>query len=222
VLTGGLTAWRFRFEGSAFRGAEPDENRADIEMGKIDSWSARAWFTPTRDWSIQVSHGHLKKPEAAELGDVDRSTASITHNSSWSDGNWASSLIWGRNHEQRGNLNSYLFESTANFLDKNYIYTRLELVDKIGLLDENIFGHAGRARFSHVDLLGISPDSVFRVGAFTFGYARDVFADARLRIAVAGDATFYRVPAALEPIYGSKPVSFQLGLRIRPGKTGGN
>ncbi len=71
-------------------------------------------------------------------------------------------------------------------------------------------------------LFSASPDSVFGVGAFTLGYARDVFADARLRVAVAGDVTFYHMPAALEPIYGSKPVSFHVGLRIRPGKIGGH
>jgi hypothetical protein len=51
VITAGITAWRFRIESSLFRGAEPDENRKDIEMGKLDSWSGRVWFTPTPDWT---------------------------------------------------------------------------------------------------------------------------------------------------------------------------
>ncbi len=36
VLTAGVTAWRFRVETSLFRGAEPDENRKDIKLGKLD------------------------------------------------------------------------------------------------------------------------------------------------------------------------------------------
>jgi mono/diheme cytochrome c family protein len=143
VFTAGVTAWRFRVEGSILRGAEPDENRKDIELGKLDSYSARIWFTPTPDWTMQVSYGHLTHPEILEPGDLNRITASIHHNKTWSDGNWASSLIWGRNHEEHGNSNAYTFESTANFVDKNYLYTRLELGDKLGLLQENIWGRPG-------------------------------------------------------------------------------
>ncbi|PYP84136.1 MAG: hypothetical protein DMF61_21300 [Blastocatellia bacterium AA13] len=221
VLTAGVTAWRFRIEGSLFRGAEPDENRWDIEMGKLDSWSGRIWFTPTREWSMQFSFGHLVHPEALEPGNLKRMTASITHNRSWDDGNWASSLIWGRNHELNGNSNSYLLESTANFLDKNYLYTRMELVDKPGLLEENIFGRQGLDQFQVVDgriERGPLFERFFRVGAFTFGGVRDIAADSKLRIGVGADVTFYHVADGLNAIYGSSPTSFHVFLRIRPGK----
>ncbi len=62
-------------------------------------------------------------------------------------GNWASSLIWGRNHESHGgeifNLNGYVAESTVNFLDRNYLYTRLELADKNQLLRDDDRARAG-------------------------------------------------------------------------------
>ena len=144
MITTGVTVGRFRVESSVFRGAEPDENRHDIEMGKLDSWSSRLGFTPTRDWSLQVSHGHLADPEAARPGDIERTTASVAHNRAWHDGNAATALIWGRNHEEHGNFNSYLLESTVNFRDANYLYSRLELLDKAGLLEENVFGRPGR------------------------------------------------------------------------------
>ncbi|MBI3951261.1 MAG: hypothetical protein HY314_12500 [Acidobacteria bacterium] len=99
VITAGVTAWRFRVEGSIFHDAEPDENRNDIELGKLDSWSARIWFTPTQNWTMQVSHGHLNEPEAIAPGDLDRTTASLSYNRPWHGGHWATSLIWGRNHE---------------------------------------------------------------------------------------------------------------------------
>ena len=221
VLTAGITAWRFRIESSLFHGAEPDENRKDIEMGKLDSWSGRIWFTPTPDWSIQFSYGHLVHPEVLEPGNLKRMTASISYNRSWDDGNWATTLIWGRNHELHGNSNAYLLESTANFLDKNYLYTRMELVDKPGLLEENIFGRAGLDEFHPIGNgfeLGDRFDQFFRVGAFSFGGVRDIVASSKLRVGIGADVTFYHVPDGLKPIYGSSPTSFHLFLRIRPGK----
>jgi mono/diheme cytochrome c family protein len=221
VITAGITAWRFRVESSLFHGAEPDENRKDIEMGKLDSWSGRIWFTPTPNWAMQFSYGHLVNPEAIEPGNLKRLTASISHNRSWDDGNWASTLIWGRNHERHGNSNAYLLESTANFLDKNYLYTRLELVDKLGLLEENIFGRRGLDEFHPIgDGVPVSShfDQSFRVGAFTFGGVRDIVADSKLRVGIGADVTFYHVPDGLKPIYGSSPTSFHVFVRVRPGK----
>jgi hypothetical protein len=229
VFTAGITAWRFRVEGSVFRGAEPDEGRKDLELGKLDSWSGRVWFTPTPNWTMQFSRGHLTNPEALEPGDLERTTASISYNRSWSDGNWASSLIWGRNDESHGVSNAYSLESTANFMDKNYLYTRLELGDKIGLLQENVFGRAGLLDDHHSDGIPVTgagsehddlADRWFRVGAFTFGGVRDVVADSKLRVGVGADVTFYHVPEGLKPLYGSSPTSFHFFLRIRPGKAG--
>src|SRR5215813_5013748 len=185
VITAGITAGRFRVESSLFRGAEPDENRKDIEMGKLDSWSGRAWFTPTPNWTLQFSYGHLVDPEVAAPGNLKRLTASISHNHSWEDGNSASTIIWGRNRETHGTSNSYLLESTVNFLDKNYLYTRMELVDKAGLLEENIFGRPGSDEFHRAANgfeIGDRFDDVFRVGAFTFGGVRDVVANSGFRL----------------------------------------
>jgi hypothetical protein len=231
VFTAGVTAWRFRVEGSIFRGAEPDENRKDLELGKLDSWSGRIWFTPTPNWTMQFSRGHLTNPEALEPGDLERTTASISYNRSWSDGNWASSLIWGRNDEAHGKSNAYSLESTANFLDKNYLYTRLELGDKIGLLQENIFGRAGLVDHPADDHLAAAfhipasepehndlADRWFRVGAYTFGGVRDIVTDPKLRVGIGADVTFYHVPEGLKSVYGSSPTSFHVFLRIRPGK----
>ena len=106
------------------------------------------------------------------------------------------------------NLNGYTLESTLNFNEKNYAYTRLELVDKNELLRS-----ADRA------LLGITDDHPsFRIGAFTFGAARDLVNNEKLSFAIGSDLTFYSKPAVLDQIYGSHPVSWKLFLRIRPAK----
>ena len=77
VLTASIDRGPFQVEGSAFRGAEPDEQRWDlIDPGAIDSWSARVWYRPSPSWAFQVSHGFLNEPDAAEEGDVRRTRLS--------------------------------------------------------------------------------------------------------------------------------------------------
>ena len=210
VLTTGFTYRCFKLEGSIFNGREPDENRYDFDAHKWNSRSARITFAPNRNWAMQISYGFLRSPENQEPDvDIRRVTASIQYNKPFNRGNWASSLIWGRNHvsgDEVRNLNGYVAESTVNFLDKNYLYTRLELADKDELLRA-----VDRAR------LGITQDHPsFRIGAYTFGGARDIWSNDRLSLAVGSDLTFYSKPATLDLLYGDHPVSWKLFLRIRP------
>ena len=210
VVTTGFTYRWFKLEGSLFNGREPGENRYNFEANPWTSRSARLWFAPNSNWSMQVSHGFLRNPEALEPGDVRRTTASISYNRSFERGNWASSLIWGRNHESHGdeifNLNGYVAESTVKFLDRNYFYTRLELVDKNQLLRD-------ADRLS----LGITEHHPsFRIGAYTFGGARDVWNTETTSLAIGSDVTFYSKPSILDSIYGSNPVSWKLFVRLRP------
>jgi hypothetical protein len=143
VITGGLTYGRFRIEASGFHGKEPDEKRAGIELGSIDSWSWRFSFMPSPNWTAQYSMGRLSNPEFLHTGNVVRRTASLMWNQPLRRGNIASTVVWGRNSETHGVSNSYLLESTLRFRDKNYAYIRGELLDKQGLLEDNIFGRSG-------------------------------------------------------------------------------
>ncbi len=95
-----------------------------------------------------------------------------------------------------------------NFLDKNYVYTRLELVDKNELLRA-----ADRAKLG---LTQAHPS--FRIGAYTFGGLRDVWNTDKLSLGIGSDVTFYSTPAVLDRIYGNSPVSWRLFLRLRPSK----
>jgi hypothetical protein len=110
-------------------------------------------------------------------------------------------LIWGRKHKELDNTtqNSYLFESTLNFLARNYAYTRLELVDKDELFPQD------------------PTHPSYRIGAYTFGGVRDLVHSEHWQVGLGGDVTFYSKPAALDPIYGNNPVSFHVFVRIRPG-----
>jgi hypothetical protein len=212
VFTTGLTYRWFKIEGSVFNGREPDEHRYNFEAHPWNSRSVRLSVAPNQNWSAQVSHGWLKHPEALESGDVRRTTASLSYNRAFDRGNWATSLIWGRNHLNRhdgiSNLNGYTAESTVNFLDKNYLYTRLELVDKDELLRTS-----DRAR------LGITQQHPsFRISAYTFGGAREIWETDKISTAIGSDVTFYSKPAVLDQLYGNQPVSWRLFLRLRPSK----
>jgi hypothetical protein len=212
VVTTGFTYRWFKLEGSIFNGREPDEDRYNFEANPWTSRSARLSFAPNDNWSMQVSHGFLRNPEALEPGDVRRTTASISYNRRFERGNWASSLIWGRNHESHSgeifNLNGYVAESTVNFLDRNYIYTRLELADKNSLL-----------RDDDLDRLGIDDHHPsFRIGAYTFGGARDIWNTEKTSLAIGSDVTFYSKPSILDSVYGANPVSWKIFFRLRPAK----
>jgi len=132
VITTGFRIDRVKLEASAFNGREPNEQRWSIQFAALDSWSARASVSPSRNWTAQYSIGRLKHPEAFDSDSQWRQTASAEYNRRLARGNWATSLIWGRVHKIRAgtNLNGYSLESTLNFRERNYAFTRLELVDK--------------------------------------------------------------------------------------------
>jgi len=213
VFSTGFTYRSLKLEGSIFNGHEPDENRYDFDANRWNSRSARVSYEPNSNWALQLSYGFLRSPEAAEpTTDIRRLTASVQYNRPLKRGNWASAFIWGRNHASSPgevhNLNGYTLESTINFKTRNYLYTRLELVDKNELLRA-----ADRA------LLGIADDHPsFRIGAYTFGGARDIWNTKSVSMAIGSDLSFYSKPSILDRIYGSNPVSWRLFLRLRPAK----
>ena len=202
VITTGFVIDRVKLEASAFNGREPNEQRWSIQLAALDSWSGRASIAPARNWTAQYSIGRLEHPEALEPGSQWRQTASVEYNRPLGSGSWASSLVWGRVHKIATgvNLNSYLLESTLNFRQRNYAFSRLELVDKDEL-------------FPQVAVL-----STYRIGAYTFGGVRDLISDKAWQLGLGADVTFYSKPAALDAAYGRQPVSFQIFLRLRPAK----
>jgi hypothetical protein len=213
VVTTGFTYRWFKLEGSLFNGREPDENRYNFEAHAWNSRAARLSFAPDNNWTFQLSHGFLRHPEALEPGDTRRTTASAQYDRPFTRGNLAAAFIWGRNHISRAagdsaNLNSYTGEATVNFLAQNYLYTRLELVDKDELLRD-----AERA------LLGIAAEHPrFRIGAYTFGYVRDLKDTGQMLFGLGGDVTRYSMPNTLAALYGNKPISYKFFFRIRPSR----
>ena len=201
VVTAGLIVDRLKVEGSLFNAREPNEQRYGIQLAALDSWSGRLSFAPSQNWTAQYSYGRLEHPEALEPGSDHRQSASVEYVHPFENGSWATSVIWGRKHKvlEDRNLNSYLLESTFNFKTHNYAFGRIELVDK-----DELFPNEP----THPSL---------RIGAYTVGGARDLIHDRLWQLALGADVTLYSKPEVLNAIYGERPVSFQVFLRMRPG-----
>jgi hypothetical protein len=205
VVTTGLVMDRVKLEASAFNGREPNEERWSIQASALDSWSGRVSVAPARNWTAQYSIGRLEHPEALEPGSQWRQTASVEYNRPLAHGNLATSLVWGHVHQiaTDANLNSYLLESTVNFFRRDYGFARLELVDK-----DELFPQAA-----------VHPG--YRIGAYTFGGVRDVVQNHAWQLGLGADVTVYSKPATLDTAYGSRPLSFQVFLRMRPALAAG-
>ena len=209
VITLGLTHRKFKIEASGFHGREPDEYRWDLDQGKIDSWSTRFTVNPAQNWSAQYSVAKLTSAESLHPHeDVRRMTASITYNRPLGRGNWASTLLWGRNINLPDRLvwNSYLAESTLRFRDRNYVWGRIENVDRT---NELLLG-------SDPEPAGFSEGIVGRVQAFTLGYGREFNTIPYLSTSLGAQVNWYAVPDVLKPLYGSHPVGGMVYLRFRP------
>ena len=199
VATVGYVHGDFKVEVSRFRGREPDENRTDIETGKLDSTAARLSWNPARDWALQVSRGHLKSPEALHPDvDVTRTTASAIYHRDFGSVKTQTTLAWGRNAPTRGEAtHSYLLEAAARFSARHTFFGRAERVSKNEL-------------FPDVDPRA---DTVFSVNKVSLGYVHDLPVSGHFRIGIGALASLYGLPTDLKPQYG-RPTSFMVFARI--------
>jgi hypothetical protein len=202
VLTLGGTAGAWSLAGSWFRGREPDEDRTDLDLGPLDSYSVRLGWTRGQ-WRAQASGAALTMPELVTPYDAKKLSASMSYEQS--DGRrLAWTAAFGQNREIHGNLEAYLLEGRMYLTARDAVFTRIESVAK-DILDA-----------------GFHPPGVFhrhrqsQVGAFTAGYVRDLWTAPDGRIGVGGDVTAYLVPDNLREAYGS-PASFHVFLRYRKG-----
>jgi hypothetical protein len=214
VVTVGITHGIVRLEASGFHGREPDENRWTVSQGSIDSWSARLTVQPGKNWSGQYSYARIKSLEALfPTEDQQRMTASIMYNRPLPNGNWASTILWGRTRslQDKSIFNSYLLESTLRFHTSNYVWTRIEIADRSNelILGENPLPP------------GFTEQPIGRVQAYTLGYDRDIPVVSHLGSAIGIQLTTYGVPNVLQPIYGAQPAGVAVFVRLRPIGRGG-
>jgi hypothetical protein len=213
VATVALSRKWWRVEASGFYGTEPNENRWNIDWGPMNSYSGRLSILPASNWLVQFSAGRITRPEAQEDGDVVRATASLHYTKPVSNGQWSSSLIWGRNHEteSKRNVNSYLAETLYPVTKRDFLTGRIELVDKdeLFLNEPEVEEHLAR-----------TAGSTFRVQAYTAGLTHDIGTFYGIETGVGANVTAYVIPSAIQPYYGEHPfgVNMFLRFRLRPGK----
>jgi len=205
VLRAGLTAGSLTFEGSVFRGAEPDENRFNIEKPALDSWAARiAWHRGP--WQAQVSGGLLHEPEWFDPYDVTRLTASIGFDAHIGSRPFSATAAWGENREFNGFQNvedGYLLEWDLRATGASTFYGRGEVAKK------HLFGLISHPKgFTH-------PHAYSDVAALTLGYIRDLPFPATTRLGIGGDVTLYHTSQDLIVYYGGSR-SYHVFLRWRP------
>jgi hypothetical protein len=161
---------------------------------------------PTKNWSAQYSFARLTSPEVLHpTEDVDRMTSSLMYNRPLRNGNFAGTLLWGRNKTSEGEVfNGYLAEGTLHFAKTNNVWSRIELVDRSSEL------------LSGSNALPNAPDHfVGRVKAFTAGYDHEFDFIPHITTAFGGQATFYGVPDTLKPIYGLHPAGVVLFVHFK-------
>jgi hypothetical protein len=199
VLTAGIAYRKLKLEASGFYGSEPGENRWIIQQGPMNSWAARLWYLPSKNWAAEFSMGRLVHPEALEAGDQVRTTASVSYSKAIGDSAWSSSFIWGRNHyaATQQNADSYLVESVLPFRKMNFLTGRIELCDK-----NELFPKA-------------APVITARIGAYTAGYTRDVKLFRNVETGFGANVTFYSLPGDIKPEYGNRPVAGNVFIRFR-------
>jgi hypothetical protein len=201
VVTLGYIAGGFKLEGSAFRGREPDQDRYNIETGALDSASVRLSYNPDRNWSLQISRGHIVSPESLEPDvNVNRTTASVMYNQPFGANNWQTLLAWGRNAASTGiTTDSWLLESAVSFSKTHTVFGRVERSDKNELFDQGS------------PLAG----ETFQVGKLSLGYIYDFPAVGHFKMGIGALVSKYSLPGELESSYGSDPTSYMIFARVK-------
>jgi hypothetical protein len=203
VVLGRVDRGPVSLEGSIFRGREPDEDRYDVDLGALDSWSTRVWVRPAPAWTIQASYGFLHEPEQLEPGDQRRTNASVSWFRERESNYSALTAAVGRTDRRYSTVHAVLVEGTRH-AGATSMYSRYEnmtVETEVLLLPEIVHRpHPG--------------ELVDPIQAFTAGALRDVARVKALSVGIGGDVTFYRLPPLLQITDDAHPVSFHVFLRI--------
>jgi hypothetical protein len=200
VVTTGLSARHWQIEGSAFNGREPDEHRWDIEAPRLDSWSLRFTWTPSRHWAAQVSHGWLGQPEATHPGEDEARTTASVH---YASGTGVSAMLgYARKDRLPGTaLDALLGEVNWDVTRHHSLFGRVEHVAN----DELFPDHADPRH-----------DRTYRVTRFEGGYAYRVPLGPAT-MALGGSLAAYAKPTSLDSAYGRAPISYTLFAKLSLG-----
>ena len=200
VVTAGYAARAVQLEASAFRGREPDEHRWNIETPRLDSWSVRATWTPSPHLAAQVSHGQLESPEEAHPQEDERRTTASVH---YATGGLTTTLAWSAKHRVGGGtLTAWAGEASWEIGRHHALFGRIENV-----ANDELFPDPADPRH----------DRAFRVTKAEGGYAYRLAIAGPLGVALGGTVAAFAKPAALDAVYGTRPVSWTLFSKLALG-----
>jgi hypothetical protein len=202
VFTLGYVWRRFKLEGSAFAGPEPDRYRpGGGDSLKLDSRSGRLSFNPAANWALQFSRGTLSGLDQLDpAGEVRRTTVSATYNRVLPDANWQTTFAWGRNaRKYRESTTGYLLESTLKVASTHAFFGRVEQVGSDDLMRQN----ESLSR------------QLAKVNKLTVGYFYDVRSAGPVRFDVGGLISRHYLPSTMTPSYGSDPTSYMMFVRLK-------
>jgi hypothetical protein len=208
VVTAGLFGRRWKLEGSAFNGQEPDEHRWGFDAVGLNSWSGRLTVNPTPSLSLTAGFGRLDTPEALHPDEsMHRVTASILYGRAGEGYRWSSAAVWGLNRPigGEGQATSAVLLETTLTEGRSTLLARAEYVEKSA--EELVVPPSA----------GILPERVFGVGSFSVGYLRDLGSLGGLTAGIGAVGTMSLIDEVLEGFYGSRnPRGGMVFLRVRP------
>lgn len=195
-------AWRdIKLEGAASSGGSHEESRpVRGEPFKLASRSARLSFHPSQNWIVQLSRGSLSGlDQLVPGGDVRRTTLSATYHQAFREGEWQTTLAWGRNSRKyRETTVGYLLESTLRFSGAHVMFGRLEQAASDELMREN----------------ESLQRQLFKMNKLTVGYFRDLRISSSLKVDVGAFVSRHFVPSPMIPSYGNNPTAYMMFVRV--------
>ncbi len=196
LATVGINWSKLRLEASGFRGREPDENRWNIDMGGMNSWSTRVVYQPAFRWLAQASYSKIDRPEPAHPDDVERVTASVQYTRPRENGTgWSSMIAWARNYKtvEQHATHAMLAETLLPVTGRSFITGRFEWTQR-----DEIVHHR-----------------TFNIASYTAGYTRQIGHLRALHSAVGFNVTVHQIPDGLKAPYGDHPFGASIFVRFR-------
>lgn len=197
VVTAAISGRQWKIDSSLFNGREPDEDRRDVDLARLDSVSARFSVNPTARLALQVSAGHVNDAEAG-IGrltrqDVNHVVASAIAVHPLPHGTWSTTIAygfkWGPANIGTEVISQYssalLVESLASVSQKDAWFGRLEIVGK-------------PAHDLHADEFA---PAIFEVAKLQLGYVRTVAEWPALATGIGTSISASVLPEALAPRY---------------------
>jgi hypothetical protein len=213
VVTTGWVHRNWKLEASRFRGREPDQNRWDIETGKLDSTAARLSWNPTSHWSLQTSWAHVISPEALTPKiDETRMTTSATYARAFGvAGSFSATFVAGQKRFTGG------YASAAELIEAEFkpnrnwtVFGRAEQLESDALGDVTGHSHA-----THVHLIPVLI-VVNTVQKASVGVIHDWRVGDHLKLGVGGLVSTINTPNALNFVTNATPDGVKTGYGNHP------